>query len=611
MRLIKTCLVAALCLSSVYTYANSTDLTVIRAKHCAEMGGIDITEKSIKDAKDHPEEIVCEINDDNKFQHYFKTNHPDQVIRTSPPHSNLTQASGYVASIPNGLFNIGDGQYYEWVFYITGNGATSTTLSGYRYVESEYSCGWSACSPVDGQISISVRSDDINKKIVWSTNPFGDYWRADCSGNQMHGNICVHTNYTALSGTRMDGIITHYVTSRGTSTNQNLGQPDQVPGCNIPTSFIGDPIDISIGNEFKQEKDIVGTGLHSLSFTRYYNSMNEDTNKQGLWSHNYSTHINVTHYGESVTVRTLVKEDGKQVPFYVINGELKRTQTELGTLRGDNDGYTYTSVFHDIYDFDNSGRLIRTVSNSGLVHNIRHVSDTELIVSDEFGHSLTITETKDHQPLSVKSSDGTTVNYTYDAENRLVKMTKDGKSRIYHYEDSRFPRALTGITDKNGIRYVTWTYDDKGRANSNYLAGGKDKVTITYNSDTQTTFTNPLGRKYTYNYTVIDGVKRISSINGTASSLCPAIGSSYSYNSKGLVTNKYDGKGYQTKYEYNDIGQETSRTIANGRAEAVTIKTTWDNRFNKPKTETYPDKVITYNYDNNGNLINQIVNSSN
>ena len=254
--------------------------------------------------------------------------------------------------------------------------------------------------------------------------------------------------------------------------------------------------------------------------------------------------------------------------------------------------------------------MTQTVSNGGIVHNVKYTSDTQLVVSDTFGHSLAISETKDHEPLSVKSSDGITASYEYDTQDRLVKTAVDGKSRTYHYEDSRFPRALTGITNERGIRYVTWTYDDQGRANSSYHIGDKDKVSLVYNSDTQTTMTNPLGRRSVYNYGVIDGLKRITSINGQASSLCPVINSSYQYNNLALVTMATDGRGIRTQYNYNDAGQETSRVVGYGSANAVNIKTIWDDRFNLPKTETYPDKVITYDYDNKGNLVNRTVSAN-
>jgi YD repeat-containing protein len=93
--------------------------------------------------------------------------------------------------------------------------------------------------------------------------------------------------------------------------------------------------------------------------------------------------------------------------------------------------------------------------------------------------------------------------------------------------------------------------------------------------------------------------------------MCPAIGSSYEYDAKGLVTLMTNGRGIKTKYEYNTKGQEISRIVGFGSANALTIKTTWDNSFNLPKTETYPDKTITYDYDGNGNLISQTVSTTN
>ena len=41
----------------------------------------------------------------------------------------------------------------------------------------------------------------------------------------------------------------------------------------------------------------------------------------------------------------------------------------------------------------------------------------------------------------------------------------------YLYENSSLPFSLTGITDENGNRYVTWGYDTEGRATSNYMGG--------------------------------------------------------------------------------------------------------------------------------------------
>jgi len=40
----------------------------------------------------------------------------------------------------------------------------------------------------------------------------------------------------------------------------------------------------------------------------------------------------------------------------------------------------------------------------------------------------------------------------------------DNPKRTYHYEDTRFPNHLTGVTDENGDRYSTFAYDAEGKA---------------------------------------------------------------------------------------------------------------------------------------------------
>lgn len=573
-------------------HSRSAAVNAKHAKECAEMGGVDITDSSTMVVGSSVEDAhICKLNINSSkimanhvstIMGVSATSTPATGYHSTPTYSGTSYATFVVGGVDPSLKSLGMG-----MDFVEPGGSASQCGGPASQCGSCVMIGVSS-----GTYSLSLSCKMVRGGYVLS------YSHADAH----------LSNSKAVAIASGQGYIIHPDKDNMISNDKNIGNQIDLPSCNLPLSFVGNPINIITGNKYQSEIDIYKSGVFPLLFERIYNSMN------GIWRHNYSTNIEsiVDTDNSSIKMITLMTADGRAIRFYDESGIIKPSPTELGALKRTSNGYEYTSPFHEISDFDSAGRLIRTVSSSGLVHNIKHVSDTELIVSDTFGHSLTITETKDHQPLSVKSSDGTTVHYEYDSSNRLVKVTKNGKSRVYHYEDNRFPTALTGITDERGVRYATWGYDSSGRANLSEHSDGKDKVSITYNSDTQTTFTNPLGRKYTYNYKVIDGVKRITSIQGAASSLCPAIGSSYEYNSRGLVTVKTDGKGIKTTYEYNDAGQEISRTIGVGTPEALTIKTTWDDRFfAKPKTETYPDKVITYNYDNNGNLLNQTVKTLN
>ncbi|WP_244614650.1 RHS repeat domain-containing protein, partial [Pseudomonas viridiflava] len=72
--------------------------------------------------------------------------------------------------------------------------------------------------------------------------------------------------------------------------------------------------------------------------------------------------------------------------------------------------------------------------------------------------------------------------------------------------------------------------------------------------------TNESGKKSTFRYQQISGVKRIVAIEGEPTPDCPASNSSYTYNDRGLVLTKTDAKGLITTYEYNDRGLEISST---------------------------------------------------
>src|SRR5690606_26020131 len=155
----------------------------------------------------------------------------------------------------------------------------------------------------------------------------------------------------------------------------------------------------------------------------------------------------------------------------------------------------------------------------------------------------------------------------------------DQAQRIYHYEDSRFPTYLTGITDERGVRYATWTYDDQGRAISSEHAGGTDKTLLAFNADGSTTVTNPLGKQTTYHFDDIAGARRVTQVEGHATTSCEGANQNYTYTPEGWLASKTDWKGNTTTYSYNTFGQEISRTEASGTPEARTITTEWHPDF--------------------------------
>ncbi|MGP0172818.1 RHS repeat protein [Pseudomonas sp. NCHU5208] len=237
-------------------------------------------------------------------------------------------------------------------------------------------------------------------------------------------------------------------------------------------------------------------------------------------------------------------------------------------------------------------------------------SGSQIIVTDNLGNNLTLTEDTDHQPLSLIAP-GVQITYSYNANNRLtsVNRTMDGQTtqRQYHYEVAGKPDLLTGITDERGIRYATWAYDDQGRAISSEHADGADKVTVAYNSDGTVSVTNELGKVAKYSFQTILGVKRITTIDGEPSPNCPNSNSTFTYDDRGLLKTKTDNKGNLTTYTYNARGLEISRTEAAGTAQARTITTDWHPTLFLPAVVTEPNQITRYQYDDQGRRLSRTV----
>ncbi|MES9888923.1 MAG: hypothetical protein ABW140_19135 [Candidatus Sedimenticola sp. 6PFRAG1] len=186
----------------------------------------------------------------------------------------------------------------------------------------------------------------------------------------------------------------------------------------------------------------------------------------------------------------------------------------------------------------------------------------------------------------------------------------DNPRRLYHYEDNRFPGHLTGITDENGNRAATWSYDDQGRAISSEHGDGIDHHTVIYNADGSTTIINPLGKETTYHYEIIQGMPRVVRVEGAPTEHCEGANKSYSYDSSGFLISKTDWSGNTTTYTRSERGLELRRTEAAGTPEERTTITEWHPDFHKPIRVIEPGKTINFTYDEYGRLLTRQVQPS-
>jgi YD repeat-containing protein len=385
----------------------------------------------------------------------------------------------------------------------------------------------------------------------------------------------------------------------GLVSNPTTGECANDPGKGdpgtCPKAVAGNPINAANGNKFQTEIDASNSKLSTLHFTRTYNSLD------GLWRHNHSTYLRLTSFFAAV-----VMADGRESFFTVSGSTVTASPTELGKLVKVADTWLYTAKNNDTYTFDASGRLTRWTNAAGAEHLLSYVNGT-ITVTDNLGQSLSFTEDAQHQPLTLSTA-GLSIQYDYNANQRLSKLTRtrggQTEQRLFHYDPDN-KNLLTGITDERGVRYTTWTFDAQGRATSSEHAGGVEHTQIVYNSDGSSTVTNEFGKKSIYRFVTIDGVKRVSAIEGEALGSCPMSNSTFTYDARGLLKTKTDNKGFVTTYDYNERGLEITRTVATGTPQARTTTTTWHTSLNLPLTVIEPGRITTYTYDAQGRQLSQ------
>ncbi|MDH4580274.1 RHS repeat protein [Pseudomonas sp. BN415] len=364
---------------------------------------------------------------------------------------------------------------------------------------------------------------------------------------------------------------------------------------NSPKSCTGNPIIFSIGNKYQIETDYTHAKNETINFSRSYNSLD------GVWRHNYSTHLKPSKIGSNQYL-TLVMADGSEGFFTVQENLATSDSINLGKLSKEDEHWVYTSTENERFVFNEEGKNIKRTSPKGREQTLLY-ENNKITVTDNYGQSLLITEDLDHQPLTFNTSN-IQITYNYNTNKRLTSLSRTSSGttsqRQFHYEDSNNNALLTGITDELNVRYATWKYDNQGRAISSEHADSAEKILVSYNPDGSTTITNELGKRTTYRFQVIQGIKRITAIEGEPSPNCPNSNSTFTYDQRGLLKTKTDNRGLTTTYDYNARGLESSRTEAAGTPQARTIVTDWHPTLFLPVTITEPDRITTYQYDEQG-----------
>ena len=416
-----------------------------------------------------------------------------------------------------------------------------------------------------------------------------------------------------------------------TASQSCIGQdipPGNDPGDGCTSTF--NPINFFSGNKHQQE--VIYGGEGSLQYLITYNSMFVYTSGtkalHQLWTHTYSQSIEIAT-ATSPSKVTVSRNSGQKIVFYEANGSwipdsnVKEKLVEVIDGAGNRSGWVFTTVDNVLESYDRDGKLLSITDKSGIRQSIVYTSTLTTITEDVSGRALQLQydSTEKDKLLQLTDPDGNAYIFEYDSENRLSAIVfpddtpsnqADNPRRIFHYENTSLLYALTGITDELGNRFATWIYDAEGRAISSQHAVSANHGTLDYSFlddpiDPRVTTTNSLGKSTTYHYTTINGIRKISSVEGHASANCAAEIRSYSYDSNGFKDEVTDWKGNIVDYDYDSRGLEVQRIEAKGTPEQRVITTEWHATFNLPTKITEPDRVTTFTYDANGNQLTKVV----
>jgi len=408
---------------------------------------------------------------------------------------------------------------------------------------------------------------------------------------------------------------------------KNLGS------CPAPTGglpFTNNPINIGTGNKVLVESDIPSTP-GGLEFKRTYNSQDPYPHAAfGVgWQHGFNQRLEVatTISGFYAGMATAYRPDGRTLRFirpttgasWSSDADVAERMTDVLDVNNAVVGYQLVDGRSDrVESYNVQGALISLVdSRNGFTFTFTYDAAGRLFtVTDRSGRALQfaydgISRITDVWGPDSVAGDPNSPHWTYAYDpsfNRLASVTgPTGASRVYAYENASFPYALTGITDENGIRYASYSYDTQGRASGETHWSGAGQTapvgqyTLSFQANNLVQVLDPLGKSRDYQFKIVQGVAVLDTVSAPCT-LCggPGATKSRTYDpTTGFTDLVTDFDNNVTDYDYDSRGLETKRVDASNDASPAatsakrTTETTWNANFRVPEARTVKNASST------------------
>ncbi len=326
------------------------------------------------------------------------------------------------------------------------------------------------------------------------------------------------------------------------------------------------------------------------------------------WSHDYAERIVatgspnpedhawiITKYGTFREWRDL--DPGTGVYATVSPSDEYRTLTWTGS------GWTLTDLDGTVEEFDAAG-LWRSTTDRNLNQKIATYTAgqlTSVALPDGRREDFTYYPAGDPAEGKLASiteygTDGVTHlpawDYRWTGDDLTEIDRPDGTALLFEYDGTTGYLAKVRLRERNGTAtrvLRAWSYTPDGKVSETWKGGdtpaaGTEDWKLSYDSSTQTTVTDPLGKPivYTYELDPASPNVRVTQISGDCPvcGLAPNVQLGYSDPANPLrPTATTDGRGITTAMSYDTHGQVTSRTEAMGEPEARTTEWAYDPAF--------------------------------
>ncbi|MDR1439319.1 MAG: DUF6531 domain-containing protein [Clostridiales bacterium] len=398
------------------------------------------------------------------------------------------------------------------------------------------------------------------------------------------------------------------------------------------TTLSKDPVNLANGNFIYQNTDIAVGGAFPLSFTRFYNSIDDVRGTSGYnWHNSYETRLVYLEDGPGIIFgdgHWEIYEGGAGGPYASPPGIYNTLAAEGGGFRltmPDGLGYML---------FDAEGRLTGQADANGNEADFAYDkrNSVQKVVDPNGGVALTEYDANGNVK-KLTNADGGYETYAYDALDRLASRTDSeggvfateydaagniaketdarGNSRTYAYD---LLGRRVSETDEAGSTSLT-EYDADGRAIRHTDARGAVTLYEYDGNGNAVKAADAHGNETALAYDSMGRVASITEPNGAATL--------FEYTPTGKVAKATDALGGETKYEYDLLGRLAKETDALGRSteyaydalgRAVSVKDPMGNTetfaydaLGRIKTATDANGAATeYVRDANGNIIETI-----